>query len=161
MYPTGPNVPPVRPNETRPGTPFNVPFHWKKIPPPGGDFIGDCTNTRDPVAIMLDDQVWTYDTPPLIFINPTLIEEFYQDDNSFAKLFSCLPEETADSKPWVTSAPDPKQKGPERKLKSKKKSHSDTAKLDKIEVPIMLYLPHYIFSKIWSVRVPSRQMISA
>ena len=89
----------------------------KYYAPPGKDnqqlhgktmaFIGDRTNTRDPVAVTLDDNVWTWDTP-VVYVDPSLLEEFYQDDANATTLFS------------VTVAP-PTSKAPSKKGQKKSK----------------------------------------
>ncbi len=72
-------------------------------------FIGDWTNTRDPVAVMLDNQVWKWDTP-IIYVDPSLLEDFYQDDSNAANLFA-LPAAPTSSKAQRKKAP--KKLGPD------------------------------------------------
>ena len=104
--------------------------------------IRDQTSTWDPVTIMLDDEVWQWDTP-LAYGDPIL--QCYQ-----AVLLFSWPKHRYATQ-WESNKTmqlDIKKKSTKQKQKQMKPLESTPPKQNEVEFPFMLYLPLYIFSKI-------------
>ena len=100
-------------------------------------FIGDRQEGRDPFAIVLPEEAWTW-TVPLIESNEDLIVDFYKNDANYGRLYSAIKPSTATSRQTRGGG----------EGKRKQDSTGGASKPNECILPLLLSLPNCLTKQL-------------